>query len=125
MNGVFMRCFISPAAIAAIAGSLGLASVTQAQWTVTNLNPSGAVGSYANAAAGGQQTGYAFVGGVLRASLWLETAESWVDLHPAAATESFAYASDGGQQAGYGVVGGISRAGGWSGTSAAWVDLHP
>ncbi|MFO0491049.1 MAG: MYXO-CTERM sorting domain-containing protein, partial [bacterium] len=37
--------------------------------------------SFANAVNDGQQVGYANVGGVERASLWIGTAGSWVDLH--------------------------------------------
>ena len=90
-----------------------------------DLNPAGSTQCEANAISGGQQVGYARVGGVFRASLWSGTAASWVDLNPAGATRSLAFAVSGGQQAGDAMVGGVLRASLWSGSAASWVDLHP
>lgn len=117
-------CCRVPSIIAAAALS-GLSTAAHAQWTVSNLNPAGSIQAYAFAAGGGQQAGYASVGGLARASLWNGTAASWVDLSPTGSTESRAFAVGDGQQAGYAIVGGVSRAGLWSGTAASWVDLNP
>jgi ABC-type uncharacterized transport system permease subunit len=54
--------------LAAAAGSL-LATSAQAQWTVTNLHPAGALTSAAFSTSGTQQVGIAKVGGVVRASV--------------------------------------------------------
>ena len=67
-------------------------------WSVVNLHPAGATESQAYGVGGGQQVGYAVVGGVGRASLWTGSAASWVDLNPAGATYSYAYGVYGGQQ---------------------------
>ena len=96
-----------------------------AGWTVVSLNPSGAEDSSADGVSGGQQVGYAYIGGPNHAGLWSGTAVSWVDLNPAGATWSAAYGVSGGQQVGYAYIGGNSHAGLWSGTAASWVDLNP
>ena len=117
------RCRV-PSIIAAAALS-GLSTAAHAQWTVTNLNPPGSIQAYAFAAGGGQQAGYASVGGLARASLWNGTAASWVNLNPVGWSSSAVYAVGGGQQAGHASVGGFNRASLWSGTAASWVDLAP
>jgi hypothetical protein len=96
-------------------------------WSVTNHNPAGSTESGAIGVSGGQQVGYAFVGGHYRASLWNGSAASWVDLDPAGSTESVAGDVSGGQQVGYARMSGQSgeRASLWSGTAASWVDLNP
>jgi len=48
---------------------LALALPLSAGWTVTVLNPAGAAGSWAYGISGGQQVGYASVGGAYHASL--------------------------------------------------------
>lgn len=65
-----------------------------------DLNPSGAIFSSVQGVGDGMQVGIATVGGVVRASLWTGTADSWEDLHtylPAGYSGSHAYgiASDG------------------------------
>ncbi|MGI8923404.1 MAG: hypothetical protein ACR2HJ_05090 [Fimbriimonadales bacterium] len=110
---------------AASAFAFFLALCANAQWTVVNLHPAGATSSQAYGVDGGQQVGYAIVGGVERASLWTGTAGSWVDLNPAGSTTSKAYDVDAGQQVGWAIVGGVYRASLWSGTAGSWVDLHP
>ena len=104
--------------------AVAIASGAYAQWTVINLHAGGATESNALAVGGGQQVGWAIVGG-MRASLWSGTAASWVDLTPAGAGGSVAYGASGGQQAGYATVGGVHNASLWTGTSASWVNLHP
>ena len=87
---VTLRRILRTLCVAAFA-SLCVSATAHAQWTVTNLNPAGSLFSNAYAASGGQQAGYADVGGVIRASLWSGTAASWVDLHaflPAGFSES-------------------------------------
>jgi hypothetical protein len=114
--------------IAIAIGALSLATLAEqasAQWTYTNLMPRGAQESVGYDAGGGQQAGYVYVDGVVRASLWIGTPGSWIDLNPADSTASQAFAASGGQQGGSAVVSGIERASLWSGTSASWVDLHP
>jgi MYXO-CTERM domain-containing protein len=98
-------------------------SGTAASWV--DLGPAGSWDSYASAISGGQQVGYADMGGVLRASLWSGTAASWVDLHPVGAEGSHAGAIRGGQQAGSVQFDGMDHASLWTGTAASWVDLHP
>jgi hypothetical protein len=103
------------------------ASTAGAQWTVTNLHPAGMFGSRANGVGGGQQVGYAQEPtlGNPRASLWSDTAASWVNLAPAATPYSLAYGADAGQQVGEVYTDGFPRASLWSGTAASWVNLHP
>lgn len=113
------------AAVAATVAGLVLSAGVQAQWTVTNLHPAGATRSEAWAAGGSQQTGYAEVGGIRRASMWSGSAASWVDLSPVGATASFGRGTSGSQQAGNSVVGGVGHAQLWSGTAASLIDLHP
>jgi hypothetical protein len=78
---------------------------------------------------GDQQVGYAGVGGIPHASLWIGTAASWVDLTPVSATgNSYAYGVERGQQVGSTTVMAIHNvfhASLWSGTAASWVDLNP
>jgi hypothetical protein len=89
-----------------------------------DLTPAGAISSEAYGVQGGQQVGWATVGGADRASLWSGSAESWVDLNPAGATSSVAYGVYAGRQVGRADVGGVVRASLWTGSAASWVDLH-
>ncbi len=108
------------------ASVLSVATAAHAQWTVTNLHPTGLQRSDAGTVDGAQQAGYVQVGGfVNRASLWSGTAASWIDLNPANATESSVSGMSDGRQCGYADIGGVRRAGLWSGTAASWFDLHP
>ena len=106
---------------------VALAPTVRAQWTVTNLNPAGSVVSAAYGGFGGQQAGYAQVGGFNHAGVWTGTAASWVDLNPAGMTHSYAAGCSGGKQVGYviQVTFGHAHASLWSGSAASWVDLHP
>ncbi|MEO7453875.1 MAG: hypothetical protein ABIV13_03830, partial [Fimbriimonadales bacterium] len=109
-------------------GRVALASDHASLWSGTakswvDLNPVGSAQSEANGVSGGQQVGYAFIGGQIRASLLSGTAASWVDLSPAGSTGSRAWGVSGGQQVGSAGVGGQLRASMWSGTAASWVDL--
>ncbi len=101
-------------------------SGTAASWV--SLEPAGAGNpepSFANAASGGQQVGYARFGGQYHAGLWTGTAASWVDLNPAVTDRSVANGVGGGQQVGVAVVNDAGRASLWSGTAASWVNLDP
>src|SRR5256885_9813905 len=103
-----------------------LPASASAQLTVINLNPAGATtSSQANSVQGGQQVGYALVGGIARASLWSGTAASWLNLDPISSFGSNANAVDAGQQVGYVNLTGEARASLWSGTAASRVDLQP
>jgi hypothetical protein len=110
-------------ALSAFAFAMPIAA--NAQWTATNLHPSGATASQAYGVRDGTQVGHAVIGGVDRASLWSGSAGSWVDLNPAGATGSRAIAANGGEQIGYAYFSGVGHAGRWSGTAASFVDLHP
>jgi hypothetical protein len=96
-----------------------------------DLNPTGASFSgtlgVSSGPNGGQQVGYAFVGGANHASLWSGNAASWVDLNPANATHSQAYAVGDGQQVGMVILAGTgcTQASLWSGSAASWVSLSP
>lgn len=71
----------------------------------------------------GQQVGLAGpFGGWSHASLWTDTAGSWVDLNPLGSNSSEARATDGSQQVGHAHTGDACL---WSGTAASWVNLHP
>src|SRR5689334_22744910 len=110
---------------AALLAMLAVTTDANAQWTVIDLGPAGSTASVSYGVAGGQQVGFAGVGGVQRASLWSGTTASWVDLNPAGSTASVSYGVGVSQQVGFAVVGGVQRASLWSGTSASWVDLNP
>lgn len=92
--------------------------------TWVDLNPAGAVQSWAYGVADGQQVGSAYVNGRERASLWMGTAASWVELAPAGA-ESQALGVHRGQQVGWVDVSGWRHASLWTGSADSWVDLHP
>src|SRR4051812_27289151 len=104
-----------------------IGSAADAQWTVTDLNPSWATDSQVRGVDGGQQVGLAeaFVVTPFRASLWSGTSASYVDLSPAGATDSIVYAIHAGQQAGEAEIGEMEHASLWTGTAASWIDLNP
>jgi hypothetical protein len=118
--------------IAAAAPLVGVAAAN-AQWTVTNLHPAGALESAALGVGQGQQVGYARIGptvGHTRASLWTGSAASWVNLQPAPASGvvySTAFGVDGGVQVGEAVINGgsTSRASRWTGSAGSWIDVNP
>jgi hypothetical protein len=118
-----LKHFCEVAALAAFTSVA--ADAAHAEWTVTSLDPTGSVYSQALAASGGQQAGIVEVGGVVRASLWIGTAASWINLNPAESTNAYIYAMSGGQQVGFASVGGVAQASLWSGTADSWVSLHP
>ncbi len=62
--------------------------------------------------------------GLIVASLWSGTPESWVNLNPASSSESFAWAASGVYQAGEVRLGSSARAALWAGSADSWVDLH-
>jgi hypothetical protein len=97
----------------------------EAQWSVTNLHPSGASFSIARGISGGQQVGEVGLGGTTRAALWLGNAASFTDLHPIGATLSSAYGVYGGKQVGFATINGVDRATMWQGSAASLTDLHP
>ena len=99
-----------------------------AQWTVTNLHPSGAAGSRAYTVHDGKQAGFAIFGGARHACTWTGSAATFRDIHPAwaGATGSEVNATAGGQQVGNATFGSPpSHASLWSSTSESWVDLTP
>lgn len=96
---------------------------TAASWV--NLNPAGALYSFAYETNGSQQVGYSRIAGVDRAGIWSGTAGSWVDLHPATAVSSYGYGISATQQVGTAGFGSGTRASLWTGTAASWVDLSP
>ncbi len=106
---------------AAIGAVLALAVATSAQWTFVNLHPTGATESKAWGVSGGQQVGYALMGGHYRASLWSGTAGTWVDLTPAGSQDGWAYGISGASQTGVADNG----ASFWSGSAESWHDLNP
>lgn len=105
-----------------------IAPATLAQWTVTNLHPTGALHSRALGTGSGEQAGYAQLGptvGHIRASLWNSTALSWTNLHPVGTVYSIAFGADSAQQVGEVFPTGLPHAALWTGTVASWVDLNP
>lgn len=110
---------------AVVVGVVG--PVALAQWTFTNLHPTGAAESAAMGVShrpGGtvRVVGYAGVGANYHAALWGTTAATFVDLHPVttAGPNSIAHATDGVQQVG--VVFSSSPIGAasiWTGTAAS------
>jgi len=61
-----------------------------AQYTVVDLHPAGYVTSLALAIGGGQQAGWASIGGQMHAMLWSGSADTAVDLNPAGCVSSIA-----------------------------------
>lgn len=121
---------MSLARLAAPLFLVAMPAVAHAQWTVTNLHPSGSRESGAYGGGGTQQVGYAILGPTVsttRASVWNGTAATWVNLHPAVAgiDYSIGYDGDGTQQVGEVYPAGFPHASLWTGTAASWVDLHP
>ncbi len=110
--------------IATIAIGL-VASAASAQFTVTNLHPAGATESSAVSISGGQQVGYAIIGGARRASLWSGSAASHAVLSGGALSNSDSYGVSLGQQVGYAGSFSTYYAALWNGDSATYVNLHP
>lgn len=110
-------------------GPLFLAMLTcrsHSQWTVTNLHPPGATSSRAHGVSGIQQVGIATIGGASHASLWTETAESWIDLHPAGAIKSECWDVDRGHQVGAAYYAtNTPSAALWSSTRDSYSNLNP
>jgi hypothetical protein len=109
------------------ASSIILICRASAEWTLTPLNPSGALASQAFGADGGQQVGdIDFDNSTLHASIWSATGSNWVDLTPPTiTTQSYVRAAAGGHQAGFFVARSHVEACMWSGTAASFVILHP
>lgn len=108
----------------AIVFGLCLFPQAQAQWTVTNLHPSGESESYGFAVSGAQQVG--LVGGP-RASVWSGSAATHQVLHPAGARDSLIVGTSGSQQVGFAFFENdmMTHASLWNGTAASWTSLHP
>lgn len=95
----------------------------QAAQAMTDLDPNNEFsGSFAIGAGGGQQVGYAFIGGGNFAMLWSGTAASAVRLDTVGTISTVARGTDGSRQVGYAITtqsGGDSRAMIWHGTAAS------
>jgi hypothetical protein len=118
-----LGCF--SAACKTALGAMPLTTGASTNWMVVSLNPPQASESVIARGGGGQQSGYAVVAGLQRASVWSGTAESWIDLHPAAATQSYASSISDGQAGGWAVVDRSVRASLWANTAWNWIDLTP
>lgn len=110
--------------------SLVAASGACAQWSIVNVHPSAATYSNLYSVNANQQCGQARINSFSHASIWSESADSWIDLHPftASPSSSEAFATNGTQQVGRAVLGDSpsgNHASLWSGTAASWVDLNP
>jgi hypothetical protein len=123
-KGLFVARVLRP--LLACTFAIGvIASTAKAQWTVTNLHPTGATDSFAYGASGARQAGYAVINGHNHASLWSASAASWVDLNPVWAVYSIAYGIDGDHQVGNAGQSGGEVASLWNGTAGSWVNLAP
>lgn len=91
-----------------------------------NLHPATALKSWAQAAYGNQQVGYARMPGDPSdaAAMWFGTSASYVRLHPSWAWYSQAWATDGVTQVGYIYVDYINKAVMWQGTPESCVLLY-
>ncbi|MCX5691292.1 MAG: hypothetical protein NTV94_16140 [Planctomycetota bacterium] len=106
------------------------ASGASAQWSIVNIHPTAASYSNLYSVNTNQQCGQARINSFSHASIWSESADSWIDLHPftASPSSSEAFATNGVQQVGRAVLGNSpsgNHASLWSGTVASWVDLNP
>ncbi len=118
---------------------VGIWSGTAGSWT--DINPTGAIYSYAYNTTGDQQVGTAYFGDNMHApiwgwhaGIWSGTKGSWGDLNPAGSEYSEANGISGGLQVGTSRVvtyfgGGVNpdvnnHASLWNGTAASWEDLH-
>jgi len=110
-------CF-RPAILVVVGAAMSLTAVARAQWTVTNLHPSGATQSQAFGVSDAGQVGNATISGIPRASLWSGTAVSRVTLHPAGASASQCLGASGTRQVGAATISGVARASLWTGTAA-------
>lgn len=73
-----LKSFVCVAATAVFV----IASGASAQWTVTNLQPVGALQSQAEDVSGPQQGGYVIAAFMRHAGIWNGSASTWVDLNP-------------------------------------------
>jgi len=116
---------------AGVLAAISLPSTSSAQWTLTNLHPESATGSYAWGTSESRQVGHVEMCGTNHASIWSGSATAWLDIHPPGAIESFAFGISGDQQSGYALVDSSGdldfgyHACRWTGTGASWVDLNP
>ncbi len=102
-------------------------ATAQGPWSVVSLHPGSNDYSRLYAIGSGSQ------GGVVSptkqytlASLWNDSASSWINLHPAGAKSSEVFAIDGPMQIGGASFGVGSVEGGlWTGSAASWTSLHP
>lgn len=105
---------------------LATAATAHADWTATNLHPTGATRSEIRGVENGVGVGYSTFNNVPHAGLWNGSADSWLDLRPANATSySWAHSINGGVIAGDAVVNGVQQASMWNGTAESWTSLNP
>ncbi|HQY87138.1 MAG TPA: hypothetical protein PK402_00675 [Tepidisphaeraceae bacterium] len=95
-------------------------------FTFTDLHPTGAASSMANAIAVGVQGGtanFAAFPSSPHAALWSGSAASVLDLNPPGAAGSTILGMDDGVQTGHASFGGTTHAGIWTGTAGSFIDL--
>jgi hypothetical protein len=95
--------------------------------TFVDLHPAGYSGSFANAARGGQQVGFGFIGDGNLALLWTGTAESVTVLNNGAMSSAELTDTDGTTQVGGAITplsGGVSFAYAWQGTPGSATALQ-
>lgn len=108
--------------IAAFASTIIATASANAQWTVTNMHPVGAVNSSAIFTSGSQHAGFAsFPEGGEQAGRWNDNATSWVGVR----LDGFVAAMTASQQVGSVSYGFSSHASLWNGSVASRVDLNP
>ncbi len=95
----------------------------QAQWTVVNLHPTGAVESRSFGTYQSQQVGEADFG-TSHASQWSGASSTWTDLHPSGTSSGLVDTFER-HHVGTVQISGSGHASLWSGSPLAWVDLHP
>src|SRR5207302_5999566 len=108
---------------------MGLATLANAQYTVTDLTPAGYTGLFGYGIGGGLQVGSGTPtsSSISHALLWSGTAGSVVDLHPSSYTGgSEAFGVSGGTEVddGFISVGGAGHALKWTGAAASFVVLN-
>ena len=102
----------------------GSTLMSQAQYTVTLLQPPGFTASEAHGIAGGKEIGWGTIGGSQHALTWSGTAASFLDLNPTGASQSFLNGIFGTKEIGYATIAGADHSMLWTGTAASAVDLH-